>query len=82
MRIVLPDEFVAEGDDALAVVASLKAHAFVPATTPLADYMAFIERAIAELYAIRLDVVGATDGERASSLVAAMVRHGLARAVA
>jgi gamma-glutamylcyclotransferase (GGCT)/AIG2-like uncharacterized protein YtfP len=78
MRIVLPDDFVAEGEDALGVVASLKAHAFVPASTSLAAYMAFIERAVAEVYAIRLDVQGTTDAERAASLIAAIVRHGLA----
>jgi hypothetical protein len=79
MRIVLPDEYVAEGEDALGVVAALKAHAFVPASISLADYMAFIERAVADVYAVRLDCQGTNDAERAASLIAAIVRHGLAR---
>jgi len=77
MKITMQDGRSFQGT-ALQIVQSMQSIAFVGRDAPLADYIAWVARTAGEFEGVGLDVVGATDEEKAESLVTEMVRKGLA----
>ena len=78
MRIAMGDGRVFQGT-ALQIVGAMRDVAFAPGDVSLAEYVAWPVRHARSHEEVDLDVTGETDDALAASLVAELLRAGLAR---